>query len=163
MGILLIFVCVSRDLRLLLEVNKNELDMKIIPFLKEINTPLVKSFFFVIALFALFVILVTKKKEFNRNMKCTAGRIRAISSGFKYKCLSATCFYSYTVEGVTFHKTQSIMINIPDEYKIEEKYFPVAYDKFNPEKASMLMLPDDFHSVGLQQPDSLKWVNDIVW
>lgn len=138
--------------------------MGILQFLKRHYTPRNCLFFLFFVMTVFYVWARIRQREFSQNKSFSIAKINGASPGHQYKALGPIFYYSYTVNGKIYGGfTGAYMTKRGQEYKLIGKYFPVAYNKLHPDRSYPLILPGDFIVNKLEQPDSLKWVNDIVW
>lgn len=138
--------------------------MGILQFLKRHYTPRNCLFFLFFVMTVFYVWAKIRQKEFAENRGFSTARIIGHSFPYNKKYNDPTFNYVYTVDGKVYGGSEhSYMAKKSNAYRLDGKYFPVVYNKLHPERSCLIILPEEFSFYKLEQPDSLKWVNDIVW
>lgn len=68
--------------------------------------------------------------------------------------------YEFILEGKRYRNSTSFGLCSDLVQAILGKSFPVVYDGSNPENSELLITKQSFDRFSIQQPDSLKWVNN---
>lgn len=73
--------------------------------------------------------------------------------------------FGFVYDGKVYKSTYSIpeLKFKTDKNKLLGKWFPVVYDTINPDNNRLIMTMSDFQNYQLKFPDSLNWVQSIVY
>ena len=101
-----------------------------------------------------------QESKLKNELVVVSGRITDIKelSGL-YGGGDANVHYSFTVNNIKYNgKHSSNPLIYLNRDTLIWKYFPVVYQKRNPENCSLLISPRDFRKYGIKYPDSLEWL-----
>lgn len=107
--------------------------------------------------FSMMILCSRNKDQLLLNdMGFTTGRIVKVGSGYRG---GADFTYEFTVNNHKYIKSSvDVSFTRGDGVKINFAYFPVIYQKNNPDNCQLLIKPSDFKAYNISYPDSLKWI-----